>query len=137
MSEQPTDPGKKKVLVIDDDSSIRALVMLMMRQCAVKVFDARNGQEGIRVAELIHPQLVLLDLNMPILNGLAVVKHLRSHPSEVLRTVPIVLFTASPEKQQEEALAAGATAVLGKPCPKSLLLQFVEMYLGPVCGGRF
>lgn len=123
------------MLVVDDDSTIRAMVALMLRHCRVKVFDARNGREALSVAELVRPQLVLLDLTMPGMDGIAVVKALRAHTDEVLRTVPIVLLTASTEHMRKQALDAGANAVLEKPCPKTILVQFIEMYIGPVCSG--
>ena len=132
MSET-TDPGRRKVLVVDDDSTIRAMVTLMLRTCNVKVYDARNGREGVAVAELISPQLILLDLTMQGMDGIEVVKALRGHANELLRKVPVVIFTASPEAMRKKALEAGANAVLEKPCPRSLLIQFIEMYLGPVC----
>ena len=133
-NESKTDPGRKKVLVIDDDSTIRAMMSLMLRTCNVKIYDARNGLEGIAIAELIPPQLILLDLTMPGMDGIEVVKRLRSHTSDVLKKVPIVLFTASPEHMRKQAMDAGANAVLEKPAPRQLLIQFIEMYLGPVCG---
>lgn len=132
-AEEKTDPGRKKVLVVDDDSTIRAMLSLMLRSCNVKLYDARNGREGVAVAELITPQLILLDLTMPGMDGIEVVKTLRAHPNELLKTVPIVLFTASPEHMRQQALEEGANAVLEKPCPRQLLIQFIEMYLGPVC----
>jgi CheY-like chemotaxis protein len=133
-NEPKTDPGRKKVLVIDDDSTIRAMMSLMLRTCNVKIYDARNGLEGIAIAELIPPQLILLDLTMPGMDGIEVVKRLRAHASDVLKKVPIVLFTASPEHMRKQAMDAGANAVLEKPAPRQLLIQFIEMYLGPVCG---
>jgi CheY-like chemotaxis protein len=132
---ETTDPGKKKVLVVDDDATIRAMVALMLRHCKVKVYDARNGREAVAVGELIRPQLVLLDITMPGVDGIEVVKTMRSHTDEVLRTVPIIMLTASPEEMRQRALDAGANSVLEKPFPKSILIQFVEMYLGPVCSG--
>lgn len=134
-SSETTDPGKKKILVVDDDSTIRAMVALMLRHCKVKVYDARNGREAMSVAELIRPQLVLLDLTMPGMDGIETTKALRGHTDEVLQQVPILLLTASPEHMRKQALDAGADAVLEKPCPKSILIQFIEMYLGPVCSG--
>lgn len=134
-SEPTTDPGKKKVLIVDDDSTIRAMVALMLRHCRVKVFDARNGQEALSVAELVRPQLVLLDLTMPGIDGIEVVRRLRAHTDYVLKAVPIILLTASSLSARQQALDAGANAVLEKPCPKTILLQFVEMYIGPVCSG--
>lgn len=134
-SDSTTDPGRKKVLVVDDDSTIRAMVALMLRHCRVKVFDARNGQEAMSVAELVRPHLVLLDLSMPGIDGIEVVRRLRANTDDELKNVPVILLTASPQNMRIQALDAGANAVLEKPCPKSILIQFIEMYLGPVCGG--
>jgi CheY-like chemotaxis protein len=131
---EKTDPGRKKVLVVDDDSTIRAMMSLMLRSCNVKIYDARNGREGLAVAELILPQLILLDITMPGMDGIEVVKVLRAHTNETIKKVPIVLFTASPEAMRVRAMAEGANAVLEKPAPRQLLIQFIEMYLGPVCG---
>jgi len=134
--EPKTDPGRKKILVVDDDTTVRAMLMLMLRACNVKVIDARNGQEGLAIAELMKPQLILLDLTMPVMDGTAVVKAIRAHADAYVKTIPIVIFSASPMSMRKAALEAGANAVLEKPCPKGILLQFVEMYLGPVCGGK-
>lgn len=128
-----TDPGKKKILIVDDDSTIRAMVALMLRTCDVKVYDARSGREGVSVAELVRPQLILLDLTMPGMDGVEVVEILRAHKDEVLKQVPVLIFTASPESIRKKALAAGANSIIEKPCPRSLMIQFIEMYLGPVC----
>lgn len=113
------------------------MMSLMLRTCNVKIYDARNGVEGIAVAELIPPQLILLDITMPGMDGIEVVKRLRAHTSEVLQKVPIVMFTASPENLRKQAMDAGANAVLEKPAPKQLLIQFIEMYLGEsICGKK-
>lgn len=122
------------MLVVDDDSTIRAMIALMLRTCSVKVYDARSGREGIAVAQLIRPQLILLDLTMPGMDGVEVVKQLRNHPDETLQKVPVLIFTASPESVRQRALDAGATSIVEKPCSRHLLIQFIEMYLGPVCG---
>ncbi len=130
---EKTDPGRKKVLVVDDDNTIRLMITLMLRNCALKLYDARNGTEALNIAEMMKPQLILLDLTMPGMDGISVVKALRSHTDVYLTTVPIVLFTASPKHMRTMAMEAGANAVLEKPCPKRLVVQTVEMYLGPVC----
>lgn len=137
MTPEPkTDPGRKKILVVDDDTTVRAMLMLMLRACNVKVIDARNGQEGLSIIELMKPQLILLDLTMPVLDGTGVVKLVRAHSNPQVRAIPIIIFSASPMPMRKDALDAGANAVLEKPCPKGILLQFVEMYLGPICGGK-
>jgi CheY-like chemotaxis protein len=73
---------------------------------------------------------------MPIMDGTAVVQAIRAHSDAYVKTIPIVVFSAAPMHLRAAALHAGANAILEKPCPRHILLQFVEMYLGDgICGG--
>ena len=72
----------EQVLVIDDDHATRALLTRVLAQGAVEVHTASSGQEGLRMADEIGPDVILLDLRLPDLDGLTVLQTLRSHQPE-------------------------------------------------------
>ncbi len=102
------------VLIVDDDPFITRLVQMKVEQLGHIVVTAGDGEEGLRKAEATHPDLVLLDLMMPRMNGLEMCRRLRATPAG--RTVPIVMLTAKAQERDVEAgFAAGATDYLTKP----------------------
>jgi|SRR5581483_10382135 DNA-binding response OmpR family regulator len=102
------------VLIVDDDPFITRLVQMKVEQLGHVVVTANDGEEGLRKAEATHPDLVLLDLMMPRMNGLEMCRRLRATPAG--RTVPVVMLTAKAQERDVEAgFAAGATDYLTKP----------------------
>lgn len=103
-----------RVLIVDDDAFITRLVRMKVEQLGYEVETAGDGEEGLRKALELHPDLILLDLMMPRMNGLEVCRRLRAEPEG--RDVPIVMLTAKAQERDIEAgFAAGATDYLIKP----------------------
>ncbi len=121
---------QRRALVVDDSPSIRqavvgALGLIPDLACT----EAGDGAEGIRVASAAAFDIVLTDLNMPLVGGLGLVTWLRGRPQT--RAVPIVvLTTVSDEENRRRLLAAGATAYLTKPVDAPLLVAKVTELLG-------
>ena len=102
------------VLTVDDSPSIRQVVRIVLEGAGYTVVEAGDGQEGLAKAKSTPVDLVITDLNMPVMNGLELIKHLRATPSVL--GVPIVfLTTESNDALKQQAKAAGATGWITKP----------------------
>jgi two-component system chemotaxis response regulator CheY len=119
----------KTVLTVDDSASIRQMVAFTLRSVGYEVIEAADGQEGLDKAKAQAADLVLSDLNMPRMNGLAMVMALRAMPP--YQTVPIlILTTESGGEMKARGKAAGATGWLVKPFDPQKLLEVVKKVIG-------
>jgi chemosensory pili system protein ChpA (sensor histidine kinase/response regulator) len=106
--------GATTVLVAEDDADVRLLMLTLLRMRGYKTAEARDGQETLDVALGLRPDVILMDLQLPRLNGFAVTRFVRQ--SEALRGVPIIVVSAhDPAKHRNLALAAGCNAYVQKP----------------------
>lgn len=120
--------GKYRVLYIEDDDDSRRLVARVLSSNGYDVVVAADGLEGMALARQSHPQIVLMDINLPNLDGRVVTTRLRSLPD--LQTVPIVALTANNSPgNRERALAAGCTGFLTKPIDVDRLPDQVASFL--------
>lgn len=104
----------KVVLVVDDSPTIRRMVKVALADVAPTFVEAATGLEAIEQLTLNTVQLIVLDLNMPDMHGLDVLKFVRRHPT--YRNLPvIVLTTRGDESSRDLAMQAGATAYITKP----------------------
>lgn len=113
------------VLHIEDDPRNRLLVKKLLLAAAHEVIEATGGLEAVRVAEQTRPDLVLVDLNIPDLDGYEVILRLRG--MEHMREVPVVAITAEGEKQT--TFAVGANGFMTKPINATRFADEVERYL--------
>jgi PAS domain S-box-containing protein len=113
---------RKKVLVVDDVVENRAVLVDVLTHLGFEVSQARNGEEGMRLAEALRPDLILMDNVMPVMNGLEATRRLRLTPG--LEQVPIVSLSASAGAHgREQSLEMGANAFLDKPIVFDRLLE--------------
>jgi putative two-component system response regulator len=112
-----------KVLVVDDVASNRELLQGRLEDLGYDVREARDGIEALEAVASQEPDLILLDIDMPRLDGIAVCTQLKAHP--VRRLIPIVILTASNDRSTRlRGIAAGADDYLSKPFdPKELLIR--------------
>jgi len=139
MNQNPTSDQKSTILIVDDSEDMRYLLGQILEGAEYNVIFAENGQEALTQAKLHHPNLILMDLSLPIMSGWEAIVHLRQM-SEFDNT-PIIAVTAHVTKQEEErARSAGATAHIGKPfdftvlldCIVTLLIECQKKDLSPV-----
>ena len=120
----------KKVLLVDDSAT--SLVMnrvVITRKTPHEVLTAENGPEGLKLAALNKPDLILLDVMMPGMDGLEVCRNLRSKAETA--KIPIVLLTyRSGDDIVKRGFESGCTAYLNKPIEDAKLLETVTSYLG-------
>src|SRR5215203_1764043 len=102
------------VLVAEDDEDVRLMLLTLLRMNGYKTTEARDGQETLDVACSTPPDVILMDLQLPRLNGFAVARFVRH--TEALRGVPIIVVSAhDPAKHRNLAFAAGCNAYVQKP----------------------
>lgn len=119
----------KTVLSVDDSSSIRQMVAFTLKSAGYDVIEAVDGQDGLNKAKMKTVDLVLTDQNMPVMDGLTLIRTLRSMPN--YRTVPILMLTTeSSDAMKMQGKAAGATGWLVKPFDPSKLLEVVKKVIG-------
>jgi two-component system, chemotaxis family, chemotaxis protein CheY len=119
----------KTILSVDDSASVRQMVKLTLTGAGYEVIQASDGGEGLAKAREKSVDMVVTDLNMPVMNGLALIRELRQLPA--YKGVPILfLTTESDEQMKKEARAAGATGWITKPFQQEQLLAVVKKVLG-------
>jgi CheY-like chemotaxis protein len=122
-----------KVLIIDDDADIRSIVRLSLsRLGGMEVVEAANGAEGVRKAQDEKPDVILLDMMMPAMDGSATLAALRSQPATT--TTPVIFLTAKAMRTEiERLMALGATGVLIKPFdPRTLSMDVRALIKRPL-----
>ncbi len=119
----------RTILSVDDSASVRQMVRLTLTGAGYNVVDAGNGSEGLTKAKSTSADLVLTDLNMPIMNGLEMIRELRKLPSYC--GIPIIFLTTESDPQMKaQAKAAGATGWIVKPFQQDQLLGIIKKVLG-------
>lgn len=113
------------ILVIDDDASVRKVATLRLEREGYRVLAAAGGEEGVSLAKAEHPDVVLLDILMPRMDGREVLRRLKADPAT--HTIPIILLTVI-EAQDEghEPIGPGYADRLSKPYNPDHLLQKVR-----------
>lgn len=119
--------SKKRILVVDDEEDMLYAVKLQLEACGFEVMTARDGQEGLNVARRENPELIILDVMLPKLDGYKVCRMLKF--DRKYNTIPIILFTARvQEGDQQLGYEVGADAYITKPFePKKLLDKIKEL----------
>lgn len=120
------DNNNPLVLIVEDHADTREMLRILLNMIGCRVIEAENGEQAMSLAEKGHPDLILLDLKMPLLDGLTVTRLIRSHP--VLNEVPIVLTTGLGTPQlHREASIAGCNDCLIKPLDFERLQEIIKL----------
>lgn len=118
----------KKILVIEDNPSAQRLTQYTLEKKGYQVITASDGLEGLKKAREEHPDLVILDVMLPGLDGYEVCRQLRQKPET--SSLPILMCSAKAHQQDREvALRMGADEYLTKPAPPSAIVATVETLL--------
>ena len=123
-----TDTEKTAVLIIDDSEAIRMLITVYLRSGGYQVLEATNGQVGLEIAAETRPDLIILDIAMPVMDGFSVCARLQQ--DEELRDIPILMLSAlSDTESKMRAFELGAVDYITKPVSKGELLARIQTHL--------
>ncbi|PIP68665.1 MAG: two-component system response regulator [Candidatus Omnitrophica bacterium CG_4_9_14_0_2_um_filter_42_8] len=119
---------KKRILVVDDEEDILNILRFRLEANNYEVLVASDGQEGLNKARSEKPDLMILDLMLPKLDGYKVCRMLKF--DEAYKSMPIIIFTARAQKKDEElSMEMGADAYISKPFEPEILLSRMKELL--------
>jgi len=125
--------SKGKILVIDDSLYHREELKRLLDENGYKVFDAADAIDGLQMMRKIHPDLVITDINMPVMEGTEAVKYMK----KIDRDAIIVMFSSlDDERTVMEAIKGGAKDYITKPLDKAKMIETVERLLKTYSNGR-
>jgi len=120
----------KKILLVDDSASVRQVVGIALRREGYETVEAANGKEGLALLDQGKLNLIISDVNMPVMNGIEFVKAVKQHPT--CKFTPIVMLTTEGQDEMKQAgKAAGAKAWIVKPFNPPQLLDVVSKLILP------
>ena len=118
----------KKILLVEDNKALRELLALFMKHLGYKVFEAATGLGAIDLASTVQPNLIMMDLRLPEMNGAEATARLKANPST--RDIPLLVITAYVAGiDTRRALDAGAAEILHKPIDVTRLSNVLRQYL--------
>jgi DNA-binding response OmpR family regulator len=120
------DVDRKRVLVVDDDVPLRGMLSVALRQQGFQVFLAGDGGEAERALALHSPDIILLDLMMPDINGWDFLQRLRE--TGFIGRIPVIVISAHLRVDPQAVLQMGATAMLPKPFDLGDLFTLIEHF---------
>ena len=117
------------ILTVDDSVSVRMTTRIALTGAGYKVTEAVDGLDGLNKAKATRFDLVITDLNMPNMDGIALIKALRAQPA--CKFIPIIMLTTeSQDSKKSEGKAAGATGWIVKPFKPEQLIAVIKKVLG-------
>lgn len=118
---------EKKVLIVEDEETIQRLFKDVLEKVGYKIIIAGDGEQGVQLASKEKPDLILMDVQMPIKNGLEATHEIKENP--LTNNIPVVALTALAMKGDEERVrAAGCDDYISKPVQIRALLEKVASY---------
>lgn len=118
---------KKKILVVDDEAGLLKMTLLRLDRSGYEVFGAADGQEALDLARQKVPDLIILDVFLPKVNGVEVAKILKR--DSMLKYIPIIFISAAAENLEAMVQESGVEGFLPKPFETKALLGMIEKYL--------
>ena len=120
---------RKRILIVEDSPTMRQLLVFALRRLKdVDIIEAQDGMDGLRKVSSDHFDLALIDINMPVMDGLKLISLIRGEDS--LRDIPIVVITTEGAKEdRERALSLGANEYLTKPIQANRVLRVAQSLL--------
>jgi CheY-like chemotaxis protein len=134
MSQPPHGVGRPaRILIVDDERQNRALLEVMLEPEGYVLESAKSGDEALAMAETFAPDLILLDIMMPGMNGYVVTSRLKESPAT--RHIPVIVLSALDDRNSmAHGMGAGADAFLGKPIDRAELCARVRQLLAGSAG---
>lgn len=119
------DPRDRTVLIVEDSDDARYFMRLSLEQLGYLIIEAENGARAVEIAQLERPDIILMDLSLPILDGIAATERIRA--SDGLQGIPIIAVTAHQETDfRVGAKAAGFDAYVTKPIDIDFLGDLIQ-----------
>ncbi len=129
MPELPEVVRKTTIIVIDDSITMRKVTARILERHNIQVVTAKDGLDAVAMLQTQVPDLAILDIEMPRMDGFEVVAHVRNQQS--LRGLPIIMVTSrGGEKHRERAMKLGVNDYLTKPYQEEQLMQSIRRILG-------
>lgn len=123
-----TQQERGTVLLVEDTEDNRFMMRRLLEMSGYRVIEAHNGQEAVKVAETERPRIILMDLSLPVIDGLAATRLIRKLPD--CQSIPIIAVSAHDTADfQEEALSAGCDGYVTKPIDFSALETLIARFL--------
>lgn len=120
--------ARASVLLVEDTEDNRFMMRRLLEMSGYKVAEATNGAEAVRTAEYERPEIILMDLSLPVIDGLAATRRIRQLPE--MESIPIIAVSAHDTADfHAEALAAGCDAYVTKPIDYSELEELITLLL--------
>ena len=124
------DARKKTVLLVEDNEDNLVVYRTILDHVGYNVLEARDGEEGVNRARQEHPDLILMDISIPKIDGWEATRRLKA--DEATRDIPIIALTAHAlEEDRERAIAAGCDGYLAKPVEPRRVVEEVQRFVGP------
>ena len=125
----PTAEPRKKILLVDDSATTHMWIRMILSKTAYELVSARDGEEGVRMAVSERPDLILMDVVMPRMNGFEATRALRRYPE--MHDVPVIMVTTRSEaKNVEQGFESGCSDYVTKPIDGLELVAKVRNFLG-------
>ena len=124
------------ILIIEDNETNMNLMRSVLQLGKCKILEAENAEKGIQLAREHHPNLILMDIRLPTMNGLEATRIIKDDPE--LKGIPVVALTAyAYEEDEDEAINAGCTAFISKPIDTRSFRKKIAMLLSVYSPGYF
>lgn len=126
---EDTTMGQQRILIVEDSPTMRQLLVFALRRLKnVEIVEAQDGMDGLRKVSSDHFDIALIDINMPVMDGLKLIRLMRSE--ETLKDIPIVVITTEgASEDRERALGLGANEYLTKPIQANRVLAVAKAML--------
>jgi CheY-like chemotaxis protein len=124
------DARKKTVLLVEDNEDNLVVYRTILDHVGYNVLEARDGEEGVNRAREEHPDLILMDISIPKIDGWEATRRLKA--DEATRDIPVIALTAHAlEEDRERAMEAGCDGYLAKPIEPRRVVEEVRRFVGP------
>ncbi|MBK1877472.1 response regulator [Pelagicoccus mobilis] len=118
----------KTIMTVDDSPSVRQMVGLTLSRLGHRVLEAADGRDGLAKLQASHVDLIITDLNMPNMDGITMIRHIRSSPKH--KFMPILMLTTETQQEKKmEGKKAGATGWIVKPFTEEKLKSVLSKVL--------
>lgn len=116
------------VLIAEDYDDTRDYMVFILRASGFRVYEAVNGSEAVKAVDAHRPDLILMDISMPVMDGLEATRIIRASGTDISQ-IPIIAVTAFDASYYEKAVTAGCNEVLAKPIDFDELESVIQKYL--------